>query len=324
MVTHNVPSKWKAAPCSPPEVCPLFHGCPRCTSRRVRGRTCSMFRTIDIIESEIVCNYGLLTVTLPGIKDGQTIRQSELTEQFSYATKITKQRIGGIRYSTTMRGLPLKLQDSGVDGLIVGLEFTHRGGVNDNWNTHMHALCISSSQITIPESKKEIDPMDPLMEYIEIGEQNAWSHENLSSLGFGAQYQYTHIGGLTDVLREISKVTYGVKAEYNENGEIPMAVARDMQSLFKGSPRLMRKTGIARIPYDDYLRWAELNYEYDTGADYALNCDYDTRMINNMEDFMINEGYVKTDRYGDVIGKVKDNYGFNRSKSERFWWRRVC
>ena len=320
MVNLNVSNKWRRLPCSPPQICGREQGCPQCNVRRVRGRIASLLRTIDILESEVAWNYGLLTVTLPGKRHESQIRFASLSEQYDYFTRTVKFRVDKERYSTSMRGLTKRLEDFGVDGNICGLEITNGGGVGDNWNVHAHLLLISGTEITIPESKKEIDRESDTWEYIELGERNPWSIRNLASLGFGAQYQYTHIGSIEDALREVGKITYGVKVE-RKDGEANTDLVREMEHFFSSNPRLLRKTGVAIIPWEDKLRWATL-YPDRPGADYVLNYEYDTKLIKHHENFMVKQGYEKVDKYGQIIGKRKDKNGFNRHQIE-YKWRKI-
>ena len=321
MVNLNVSNQWKRLPCSPPEICGREQGCPQCNVARVRRRIASLFRTIDILESETPWNYGLLTVTLPGKRHESQIRFSSLSEQYDYFTRAVKYRVDKKRYSATMRGLTKRLEDFGVDGSICGLEFTNGGGVGDNWNVHAHLLLISAAKITIPESKKEIDPWSDTWEYIEEGERNPWSIRNLASLGFGAQYQYTHIGNIDEALKEVGKITYGVKVERQE-GLTNTDLVREMEQFFNKNPRLLRKTGVAIIPWYDKLRWAEL-YPNRPGADFVLNYEYDTKLLQASEKDMIEQGYQKVDKFGDIIGKRRDNNGINRNSIE-YKWRKIC
>jgi len=276
-----------------------------------------LFRTIDILESEIEWNYGVLTVTLPGKRHESGIRFKSLSEQYGYFTESVKRGVAKKRLTAPVRGLTTMLEHFGVDGCILGLEFTNGGGVGDNWNTHAHLLLIGENEIRIPESKKNIDPD---WNYEEIGERNPWSIRNLASLGFGAQYQYTHIGRIEQALAEIGKITYGVKVE-RVDGEANTDLVREMSHFFQSTPRLLRKTGTAIIPWYDKLRWAQL-YPDRPGADYILNYEYDTKCIKDHEKLMIAQGYEKVDKFGDIIGKRKDRNGFNRNTIE-YRWRRI-
>ena len=320
MVNLNVSNKWKRLPCSPPAICGREQGCPQCNARRIRRRIAGLFRTIDILESEITWNYGLFTVTLPGKRHESQIRFASLSKQYDYFTRAVKYRVDKKRYSATMRGLTKRLEDFGVDGSICGLEFTNGGGVGDNWNVHAHFLLIAAGKITIPESKKEIDRNSDTWEYIELGERNPWSIRNLASLGFGAQYQYTHIGDINEALKEVGKITYGVKVD-RVDGETNVNLVREMEQFFNKNPRLLRKTGVAIIPWEDKLRWATL-YPDRPGADYVLNYESDTKFIKDYEKFMQKQGYQKVDRFGDIIGKRRDRNGINRSSIE-YKWRKI-
>ena len=219
-----------------------------------------------------------------------------------------------------MRGLTNRLEDFGVDGSICGLEFTNGGGVGDNWNVHAHLLLIAAGKITIPESKKEIDRTSDTWEYIELGERNPWSIKNLASLGFGAQYQYTHIGNIDEALKEVGKITYGVKVD-RVDGETNTNLVREMEHFFKHNPRLLRKTGVAIIPWYDKLRWAQ-DYPDRPGADYVLNYEYDNKLLEASVKHMEKQGYQKVDKFGDIIGKRRDRNGLNRNSIE-YKWRKI-
>lgn len=319
MVNHDTKSKWKRLPCSPPALCSVSSGCPQCNGRRVRRRVASLFRTIDILASEVHLNFGCFTFTLPGKASLSAIRNGSLSQQFSYGTKTVKLRVGSgessRRVSASIRGLPTRLEAFGVDGCIIGMEFTNGGGVSDTWNTHGHAILVSTSKITIPETKKNILEN---WEYEELGEQNPWSKSVLMPLGFGAQYQYTHIGGVEEALREIGKLTYGVKLQRDQDGQVNMDLYHEMEHFFRKNPRLMRKTGICRIPWEDKLRWAEL-YPNRPGADFILNYEQDTKHINDLEQLYMADNpfevWKRVDEYGRIITKKSDKNGINTNKS---------
>lgn len=221
----------------------------------------------------------------------------------AYTTKIVKRRMGDARYNAPMRGLLHELQDYGVVGSIIGIEFTNGGGIGDDWNTHIHCFLLGDTCISIPESAKDIDEE---YDYIELGEQNAFSKRLARRTGFGPQYQYTAVGGITDVMNELSKLTYGIKVkrfgdDSRANDSMLASHAEEIGHFYDTQrPRLLRRYDECRISWERKVAWAMSNID-EPGAEYILGYESDTRYNKELE---LHHGYHWVNESGHKIVNI--------------------
>lgn len=219
-------------------LCHTSRMCPSCEQRKANRRAAKIVKRLEVMdhitEGDFTC--GVLTTTLPGVRDKSGIRFGSLQEQYDYCTW----RRGNTH---SMRGLNKVLKELGAEGGSHFIEFTWNPDKNW-WNLHTHSLFWGYGELDrlANTASHEVVDGELLMRKKNKGRRS----RVLGRLGFGQQYtlDYAEDHELELITRYSCKVAYATKpfkAPKHKEAEI-----RDFMIGLEGSkPYMSRPFGDA-------------------------------------------------------------------------------